>query len=169
MTMNGTPTLLRNPKSEHPLPSYYYQPVDDIPAFLNKRPGNDAGYDMYATETVWLLPFQTKTIKANCHAHIPRGHLVWVASRGGHAGRGWLTHTGIVDTGYSGQIGVMQTNLSIFPRRVKKGERLAQLVVIPFSAIHWKRVAELDTFENLVKSESGSNRGNNAYNSSGKF
>ena len=159
-------------KKEAPsvIDTIYYQPDESIPAYLNKRNGKDAGYDLYSTETKWFWPFQTRTIKANIHVLIPDGKLGWVASRGGHAGRGWLTHTGIIDTGYTGQIGVMQTNLSIFPRRVKKGERLAQLIFVPFSAVFgWKKCKELNEFDREVLELTGSNRGTQAYNSSGLY
>lgn len=149
--------------------SFYYQPDEEIPAYLNKRPGMDAGYDLYATKTTWLWPFQTRTIKSNIHAHVPAGHFGLVTSRGGHAGRGWLTHSGIVDHGYTGQVGVMQTNLAIFPRRVKRGERLAQFLFIPFSKADFTRFYDKYDFENTVQEQSGSNRGTQAYNSSGLY
>lgn len=149
--------------------TFFYKPDEELPAYLNKRPGMDAGYDLYATKTTWLWPFQTKTIKSNIHVHVVAGHFGLVTSRGGHAGRGWLTHSGIVDHGYTGQVGVMQTNLSFFPRRVKRGERLAQLLFIPFTKANLTRFYDKQDFENKVQEQSGSNRGTQAYNSSGLY
>lgn len=149
--------------------TFYYQPDKKIPAYLNKRPGMDAGYDLYASKDVWLLPFQTKTIPSNSHIYIPAGHLGRVTSRSGHADRGWLTHPGTVDNGYTGCIGIIQTNLSIFPRRIKKGERIAQLIFMPFTAMKLEEINTFYQYKLRVQQESKSNRGTQARNSSGKY
>lgn len=147
--------------------SFYYQIDDGINPFLNKRPGQDAGYDLYALEDTWLAPFQTKSLKTNAHIHIPTGHLGRVTCRSGHAKRGWLTHPGTVDSGYTGNIGVIQTNLSLLPRKIKRGERVAQLIFMPFSAAELRRVYSLHDYETKVRVSTNSNRGKNSYNSSG--
>lgn len=146
--------------------SYFYRPDKDIPAYLNKRPGKDAGYDLYAAEDVWFWPLQTRKVKSNSHIHVPSGHFGHVAARGGHASRGWLTQ-GVVDHGYSGNIGIFQTNLSFLPRRIKKGERVAQLVFVPFTAVQLMEFDRLDDYQNIVKKLSNSDRQDKACNSSG--
>ena len=147
----------------------YYQPDTTIPATLNKRPGKDAGYDLYVSETVWVWPFQTVVVPTNLHIHTPAGHFGLVSSRSGNAARGWLTHMGVVDHGFSGQISATVTNLTFFPRRFKKGERIAQLVFIPFAELKdMKRILSLTQFQGMVAQYSNSNRGEQSHNSSGK-
>jgi dUTP pyrophosphatase len=145
----------------------YYRPDKSIPAYLNKRPGKDAGYDLYAAEDIWLLPLQTKVIKTNSHIHIPDGHLGRVTSRSGHAAKGWLTHAGTVDHGYTGNIGVIQTNLHVLPRKIKKGTRIAQLIFMPFTAVELHEIRNKDEYQEYVSYISNSDRCDNGYNSSG--
>lgn len=147
----------------------YYRPDKEINGYLNKRIGNDAGYDIYATQDMWFLPFQTKIIPTNSHIHIPYGHFGRVTSRSGHAKRGWLTHAGTVDRGYTGNIGVIQTNLSLLPRRIRKGERIGQIIFIPFKTVELKEVESLQEFGQYVVKDSGSDRGTKSYNSSGRY
>lgn len=148
---------------------YYYQPDASIPAYLNKRPGKDAGYDLFVSETTWVMPFQTVVIPTNLHIHTPTGNAGIVASRSGNASRGWLTHVGIVDHGFSGQVSATVTNLSFYPRRFKKGERVAQLVFVPFTEmVNLERVLSRTEFELRVEDLSESDRGILSHNSSGR-
>lgn len=148
--------------------TYFYRPDKDTPAYYNKRPGKDAGYDLYALEDIWVWPFQTKKIPTNSHIHIPSDHYGAVLSRSGHAGRGWLTHHSPVDHGYAGNIHIIQTNLSLFPRRIKKGTRIAQLVFVPFSTVVPRETYSLEDFKMTVERLSESDRGEKAFNSSGQ-
>lgn len=147
--------------------TFFFRPDKTMDAYQNKRPGKDAGYDLLALEDTWLWPLQTKAIPTNSHIHIPENHLGRVTSRSGHAKRGWLTHPGTVDNGYTGNIGVIQTNLSFLPRRVKKGERIAQLIFMPFSAPEMEEIPHIVDYEHKVAETSKSDRGDKAYNSSG--
>ncbi len=146
--------------------SFFYRPNKDLPAFFNKRPGKDAGYDLYASKDTWFWPLQTKKIASNAHIHIPSHHFGFVATRGGHASNGWLVQ-GVVDHGYSGNIGIFQTNLSFLPRKIKKGERVAQLIFTPFSEVTLEEYELLSDYERIVEKLSGSDRGTKACNSSG--
>lgn len=147
----------------------FYRPNKQMEAYLNKRPGRDAGYDLYALEDMWFLPFQTRTIQTNSHIHIPEGHFGRITCRSGHAKRGWLTHSGTIDRGYTGNIGVTQTNLSLLPRRIRKGERIGQIIFIPFTAVNMMETTDYEDFQHQVTEDSQSDRGNKAYNSSGKY
>jgi dUTP pyrophosphatase len=149
--------------------TWYYVPDNSIEAYANKRPGNDAGYDLFAAHDIWFWPFQTRVIQSNSNIHIPEGKFGRVSSRSGHAKRGWLTHAGTIDNGYSGTIGITQTNLSLIPRRIRKGERIAQLIFIPFCAVRMHEIKDLEEFQFLVKQNSQSDRGMKSYNSSGIF
>ena len=154
--------------SEHVV-NYYYQPDESIPAFLNKRPGKDAGYDVYASKSQWAMPFQTIDVSVNLHIHTPAGHCALVCSRSGNASRSWLTHIGVGDNGYSGQYTATITNLFPLPRRIKKGERVAQIVFVPFRTLkNLIKVPNQKEFDDIVCNLSNSDRGHNSHNSSGR-
>lgn len=148
--------------------SFFFRPDKRIQAYQNKRPGKDAGYDLFALEDKWLLPLQTKVIATNSHIHIPSGHLGRVTSRSGHSKNGWLVHPGTIDCGYAGNVGVIMTNLSFFPRKIKKGERIAQMIFMPFSAVLLEEIEDLFSFKQIVAKLSQSDRQDKSYGSSGK-
>ncbi|WP_422661642.1 dUTP diphosphatase (plasmid) [Paenibacillus sp. EC2-1] len=147
--------------------TYFFRPDVDKPAYKNNRPGVDAGYDLYSLEDKWLMPFQTHVLKTNSHIHIPKGLLGRVTSRSGHSKKGWLTHPGTIDHGYTGNIGVIMTNLSLFPRRIKAGTRIAQIIFMPFVAPEMEEVDD-DHFYCLVERLSGSSRGETGFGDSGE-
>lgn len=148
-------------------PTYYYRPDKKMPAYYNKREGKDAGYDIYAAKDIWFLPFQTKKIPTNSQIHIPKGHFGCVTSRSGHAERGWLTHPGTIDHGYCGIISAIQTNVSILPRRIKKGERIAQMIFVPFENPRLQELEKEEDYRVIVSQLSRSDRKDQGYNSSG--
>ncbi len=112
------------------MPTLLYKNVDDaIPAF-NKPYVEDAGYDMYATEKVFLWPFQTKKVPLNFRVAIPADKFGWLTGRSSAAAGGLLVHAGIIDSGYIGQIRAVVTNLSFFPRVIQPGQRIAQLIFL---------------------------------------
>lgn len=129
-----------------------YQPYD-----------TDAGYDLRALEgSGIILPFQTKIVKANVRAQIPKGYHLEIIGRSGLSSKGILVHRGTIDPGYTGIIGVIMTNLKLRPVRFKKGERIAQMII----AKHEKpELVELSEPEFEVAS--ASDRGGKGFGHSG--
>jgi len=78
---------------------------------------------------------------------IPAGHAGLVLPRSGLASRQGLTlanSPGLIDEGYRGEIIVAVVNLDPDqPVEIRKGDRIAQLVVVPFAGIEPAEVAEL--------------------------
>lgn len=144
-----------------------YREDKSIPGYLNKRPGKDAGYDLYAAQDSWFWPFQTKVVTSNGSFDIPPLHIGRITSRSGHAKQGWLTHPGTIDHGYAGKYGITQTNLSFLPRRIKKGTRIAQLIFFPFTAVEIDEIQDRDLYEKEIQLQSESTRGVRGYGSSG--
>ena len=65
---------------------------------------------------------------------IPEGHVGLVAPRSGLAvrhGIGVVNGPGVVDAGYRGEVHVLLINHSTVPFEFERGERIAQLVVVP--------------------------------------
>lgn len=148
--------------------SYFFRPNKEMEAYKNKRPGQDAGYDLYAKENRWFWPLQTIKIDSNSHIHIPAEHLGRVTSRSGHSKEGWLVHPGTIDHGYTGNLGVIMTNLSFFPRRIKAGTRIAQLIFMPFTAVDLEEIDRYEDYETIVARLSRSDRGQSGFGDSGK-
>jgi dUTP pyrophosphatase len=65
-------------------------------------------------------------------------------SRSGIRSKG-LFIDGVIDSEYQGIWGIMVTNISWLPKRVKKGERLCQAIFMPYYNVSLKEVDEFST------------------------
>ena len=94
---------------------------------------DDAGLDLYALEDAELAPGAGRIVKTGVALAIPDAHVGLVCDRSSMAKKGLKTAGGVIDAGYRGELGVMLWNISGQTHGVKKGERIAQLLVIPIS------------------------------------
>ncbi|AOQ24623.1 Deoxyuridine 5'-triphosphate nucleotidohydrolase [Moorella thermoacetica] len=108
----------------------YYKSIDENLEAFNKAYADDAGYDMYVTKPILLLPLQTRKIPVNIKVAIPSGKFGWLTGRSSVAASGILVHTGIIDSGYTGQIKAVVTNLTLLPKMIRPGQRIAQLIFL---------------------------------------
>jgi dUTP pyrophosphatase len=79
---------------------------------------------------------------------LPEGHEAQVRPRSGLALRHGITcinAPGTIDSDYRGEIQVLLVNLSGEPYTLRRGERIAQLVVAPVSQAALEEVDELPT------------------------
>lgn len=94
----------------------------------------DAGVDLESAETTNIRPHETRLIKTGLKMAIPPGYCGMVCSRSGLALKQSLfvlNAPGIIDTQYRGEIGVILHNLSENIVPIKKGDRIAQLLILP--------------------------------------
>ena len=118
-----------------------------------------AGLDLYTTEDVTLQPNERKLIKTGVSLEIPEGHFCYVMGRSGNTiKKGLHVALGLVDEDYRGEIGVMAFNQSNEPIEFKKGDRVAQMVIMPYPKVEFVEVNELSDTE----------RGTGGYGSTGK-
>lgn len=94
---------------------------------------DDAGLDLYALEDAELAPGQGQVVHTGVAMAIPAGHVGLVCDRSSMAKKGLKTAGGVIDAGYRGEVGVMLWNISTQAHALKKGERIAQLLVIPIA------------------------------------
>jgi len=112
-----------------------------------------AGYDLYAhpdggSVTIW--PGETVKIGTGIAAATPPGWFGGVFARSGLASKQGLRPAncvGVVDEDYSGEIIVALHNDSHEARTVSFGDRIAQLVVIPYYIPGYTVVDELEETE----------------------
>lgn len=83
---------------------------------------------------------------------------IQVRGRSGNNSKGILTHLGTVDYGYTGEIGVVLTNLGKDDFNIEPGDRIAQLVICPIQK------PEIVFVDGLEKTD----RGEKGFGSSGK-
>ncbi len=108
----------------------------------------DAGYDLVAAIDLDLAPGQRALVPTGIAIAIPRGYAGFVQPRSGLAikhGVSIVNTPGLIDSGYRGELKVVLINAD--PREVfavRRGERIAQLVVQRVDDVEWVVVAALD-------------------------
>lgn len=104
-----------------------------------KKHSTDAGFDIYAAKTTWVWPFQTKVIPSN-HSILIKDHLFGAMfPRSSIRKKGWLIE-GIIDEGFTGFFKIIATNICLWPRRVKSGERMCQMIFLKYEDVNFVEV-----------------------------
>lgn len=122
-----------------------------------------AGYDLYADvkNQVMISPHETEKIGTGLAIEIPDGYFGAIFARSGLASKRGLRPAncvGVCDSDYRGEYIVAVHNDSNHPRVIDPGERIAQLVVMPYLAVTFDEVADL----------SDTDRGDGGFGSTGK-
>ncbi len=105
-----------------------------------------AGYDLYSVEDVQIQPGATVMTHTGLAMEIPEGYFGGIFARSGLASKRGLRPAncvGVVDADYRGEVIVALHNDSGQVQQVAKGERIGQLVVIPFLSCQFAEVEEL--------------------------
>ena len=125
-----------------PLPAYAY-------------PG-DAGLDLMATEDKTIEPLERVFIPTGIQLAIPEGYAGFVLPRSGLAARTGLSIVnapGLIDSHFRGEVVVIAINLDkTTPIEIKRGDRIAQLVILPTPVVTLEEVNELNQ---TVRNEKG--------------
>ncbi len=115
-----------------------------LPAYAH--PG-DAGADLCTTVDVELAPGERRLVGTGIAVGLPEGYAGFVHPRSGLAARSGLTIVnapGTVDAGYRGEIMVCLLNTdSATPIRLRRGDRIAQLVIQRVERAVFEEVDEL--------------------------
>ncbi|WP_145411655.1 dCTP deaminase domain-containing protein [Staphylococcus epidermidis] len=140
-------------------------------ATMPKRDRLDAGYDIYSAETVILEPQEKLVIKTDVAVNIPEGYVGLLTSRSGVSSKTHLViETGKIDAGYQGNLGINIKNdrqdfvidsdvyqdiegemhytdktLDAGTYKINKGDKLAQLVIVPIWTPELKEVEEFSS------------------------
>jgi len=129
-----------------------------IPRYAHE---GDAGMDAYSLENCVLQPGERKTVPTGISFELPIGYEIQIRPRSGLALNHGITLSntpGTLDSGYRGELKVGMINLSGERYDVKKGERIAQLVLAKHETAEIEEVKELNQ----------SSRGENGFGSTGK-
>lgn len=120
----------------------------DLPLPRYMTPGA-AGMDLHAAvrEPVTLAPGEYRAIPCGIAIALPPGCEAQVRPRSGLArdhGVTLLNAPGTVDADYRGEIQVILVNHGTRPFTVRRGERIAQLVVQEITRVRWEEVQALE-------------------------
>jgi deoxyuridine 5'-triphosphate nucleotidohydrolase len=125
------------------------QILDDALPRPARAHADDAGLDLVAREDVTLRAGGGPVVvPTGVAVAIPPGHCGLVCPRSGLAARhgiGVLNGPGVIDAGYRGEVCVVLHSVGPDEVRIRRGDRIAQLVVVPVAAPALAFVDELPT------------------------
>lgn len=133
-------------------------PEAKLPVYAH-GPEEDAGMDLRSVEEVTIHPGQTYAVATGLSIELPPGYEAQIRPRSGLAFKHSITipnSPGTIDPAYRGEIKAILHNLGQAPFVIQIGDRIAQMVIAKYEAIHWEE-AEL----------SDSTRGEGGFGSSG--
>jgi len=135
-------------------------PEGVVVAVKRVRPGRDplplpayqtdgaAGMDLLADleQPRWLQPGERALVSTGLAIEVPSGFEGQVRPRSGLALRHGITlvnSPGTIDSDYRGELQVLLINLGTEPFCIRRGDRIAQLVIAPVARAAWREVADL--------------------------
>jgi len=133
----------------------------------------DAGFDLYATDDIAIFPGQVQKHPLNIRLRLPIGTWGEITSKSGLGAKGLLVYAGVIDQEYRGIPHVVMSNIWIVqsidqdgyplmrvdPIVVKKGEKLAQLIMSPYSSEYY--------IEQVESVDQNTSRGTGGFGSTG--
>lgn len=127
-------TRINNKFNDLPLPEY--------------KSNGSAGMDICAAieEEIILPPGGIVLVPTNLAIALPQGYECQVRTRSGLAinhGIFALNSPGTIDSDYRGEIKIILANFSQKPFTIRRGDRIAQLVVAEFKRIQWEETDKL--------------------------
>jgi dUTP pyrophosphatase len=135
--------------------------VKDISIAITRMPGNDdlplptcmtpgaAGMDVAAAvaEDTVIEPGKWVLVPAGFSLALPCGYEAQLRPRSGLAlkhGITLLNSPGTIDSDYRGEVALILINLGREPFTVRRGERVAQMLVAPYCSVNWEEKGSLD-------------------------
>lgn len=137
---------------------FVLEPGGEAPAYATE---GAAGLDLRAFEDVILGPLERKLVRTGIRLAVPEGFEAQVRPRSGLAirhGLGLVNSPGTIDSDFRGEIQLIVINFGETAVELRRGERLAQIVISPVI-----RVAPVQ-----VESLPATARGEGGFGSTGK-
>ena len=119
----------------------------------------DAGLDLYsAQEDTYIYSGESALFDTGVHVQLPKNTVGFLKSKSGLNVKNGITSEGVIDAGYTGSIMVKLYNHGETAYKVKRGDKISQLVILPCI------LPELEVVSSLEETE----RGGNGFGSSGR-
>ena len=125
---------------------------------LYQHPG-DAGLDLFSAVDEVLGAGELKAVPTGIQMAIPDGHVGLIWDKSGISLQGVHRLAGVVDAGYRGEVKVVMINLGKLPFAIKKGMKIAQMLIQPVVAAEVTETADLDD----------TSRGGGGFGSTGRY
>lgn len=117
---------------------------------------SDAAADMYAMEDTTVSAHSTGTpVKTGVHIQLPEGWVAFILPRSSIGAKTPLrlsNSVGVIDSGYRGEVRALYDNVSNEPYQIHKGDRIAQMLVMPSYRF---KANVVDSLEDSDRGEAG--------------
>ena len=110
-----------------------------------------AGFDLAAAHDLVVAPGQIALVRTGLVIEVPSGYFLGIFARSStplKRGLQVANGVGVVDPDYSGptdEVMIQVLNVSRADVHVRRGDRLAQGIVLPAPRVHWEEVTEIRT------------------------
>ncbi len=111
--------------------------------------GESAGFDLAASHDMTIAPGQVALVRTGLVIQVPTGHFLAIFARSSTPLKRGLVvanGVGVIDPDYSGpddEVMIQVLNITGAPVHVRRGDRLAQGIVLPAPRVTWEEVAEI--------------------------
>jgi len=119
---------------------------------------SDSGFDLRASEDVWVFPNSRALVPTGLKFNIPDGYEIQVRSKSGLAlnqGLFVLNSPGTVDSGYLGEVKVIIFNTTTEKVKIVKGQKVAQAVLCPVVGGKWVNLIRVEKIEDKDRNNNG--------------
>lgn len=93
---------------------------------------DDAGLDLYSRDDKWVSPGESAVFDTGVHIDLPPYTCALMVAKSGLNTMHDILSTGLIDSGYTGSMVVKLYNHGKTPYFVRKGDKISQLVVLPY-------------------------------------
>lgn len=121
--------------------------IDPDAVLPSKAHPTDAGYDLYAAQTLTIQPGESALVGTGIAMALPAATEAQVRPRSGIALKHQVTvlnAPGTIDADYRGEVKVILINHGRVPFHIEKGMKIAQMVIAPVLATQLSEAASLD-------------------------
>lgn len=116
-------------------------PDATLPSYAHE---GDAGMDLFSCEDYLLKPKERKLFKTGLSIELPKGYVVLIKGKSGLAFKhGIAVLGGVIEYTYRGDYGVILLNTSEDNFIIKKGSKIAQLLIQSIETAEIEEVGEL--------------------------
>ena len=144
------------PRLDEPVEELRFIRLSEAATLPTRVHDSDAGLDLYAAEGARIGPGQRVSVGTGLAVAVPDGLAGLVLPRSGLAlkhGISLVNSPGLIDPGYRGEVRVLLLNTdSTSEFRLAKGDRVAQLILVP---IAHASPQESDTLDSTARGEQG--------------
>lgn len=108
---------------------------------------SDAGFDIRSRDTIVIPAGGSAFFDTGVHVGIPHGYVGFLKAKSGLNCKHNIVGTGVIDSGYTGSIGVKLYNHGAEDYGVVAGDKIIQLVLLPIPPVVLEPVEALEDSE----------------------